>query len=307
MDKKMFLAGATGLLGSNIMVHPDIVHNIIANYHTRKIQEKTEKLDTSNLDLENYEVLNSYFYKNDFELIINCVAFTNVDGCEQDKSRADRENVKITENLACIAEKYGIKLVHISTDHLFDGSEAMLDENANPSPVNEYARTKLKAEQSVLNECPNALIVRTNFYGWGPSHRQSFSDWIITSLKNNTKISMYNDIFSTPIYVQTLITLIFKLISLDETGIYNIVGSERISKYEFGLKIANKFNLSKKLISEATYDASTCTTERPDDMSLSNKKLSEILSVSIEVADQGIEKMFNDQKNKMNEQIKNLY
>jgi dTDP-4-dehydrorhamnose reductase len=134
------------------------------------------------LDLTSFKVVDSALRDFQPDVVIHTVGLTSVDGCEADPSLAYRLNVEAANYTARSARALGAKLVHISTDHLFNGTEPWRREEDAPYPLNMYATTKLQAEEVVLQACPDALVIRTNFFGWGTSIRASFSDWIINSL-----------------------------------------------------------------------------------------------------------------------------
>ncbi|NBP06440.1 MAG: SDR family NAD(P)-dependent oxidoreductase, partial [Bacteroidetes bacterium] len=128
--------------------------------------------------------------------------------------------------------------MHISTDHLFSGDNALVDESFPVSPINIYGLTKAEAELRVLEENPEALVIRTNFYGWGTSYRQSFSDFIIRTLRAGRKLELFEDVFFTPILAEVVAQTICDLMAKNAKGIFNIVGSQRLSKFDFGLRVA---------------------------------------------------------------------
>ncbi len=121
--------------------------------------------------------------------------------------------------------------------------------------------------------CPGALILRTNFYGWGHCNRKSFTDWIIEQLRVGQKINVFNDVFYTPILISNFVNVAHQLIDRSAAGIYNAVGSERLSKYDFALSVARVFNLPEELLLEASIDDAKHLVIRPRDMSLSNSKV----------------------------------
>ena len=149
----------------------------------------------------------------------------------------------------------------------------MYDELTNVSTLNTYAKTKFEGECNVLKINKNALVIRTNFFGWGPTYKESFSDFIINHLKLKRNISLFSDVYYTPILVSELANAIEKLIKKNCCGIYNVVSDERISKLDFGLKIASEFSLDKKLISSVSINSRNDLVDRPTEMSLSNDKL----------------------------------
>ena len=95
---------------------------------------------------------------------------------------------------------------------------------------------------------PSALVIRTNFFGWGPPHRPSFSDFVINSLTLGKRVGLFSDVFFTPLLIQLLVEEVHELIDLDLAGIYNVVGDERLSKFDFGRQIANFVDLDSSLI-----------------------------------------------------------
>ena len=125
------------------------------------------------------------------------------------------------------------------------------------------------------------MIIRTNFFGWGTNYRSSFSDFILQKLRDNEEVFLCKDIFFTPILIDYLVFGVNKLVKLNRSGIYNIVGNERLSKHEFGLKIANTFDLNASLIKPIIYNDKINSLQKPKDMSLSNTKLSKTIGNEI--------------------------
>jgi len=214
------------------------------------------------------------------DLIIHCAGITSVDQCEQNPTDALFVNAQIARTVAECAARQSRRLVHISTDHLFSGQEQMYSEDALPQPLNEYARSKLLAEQWVVQVCPTALILRTNFFGWGHAGRQSFSDWVIYGLREGRTLSMFADVYFTPILADALALSAHRLASIGAHGVFNLVGGERLSKYAFGLRLARIFGLSQDLIRPSQLAQSQLTAKRPLDMSLDNRLLINVLGES---------------------------
>ena len=109
------------------------------------------------------------------DIVINCIGQTNVETCEANPKLAEFANIEIAGNISKACGSCGIKLVHISTDHLFDGQESFVSELTPYSPLNNYGISKSKeGEQEVLKNNSDAIIIRTNFFGSGPSYKASF-------------------------------------------------------------------------------------------------------------------------------------
>jgi dTDP-4-dehydrorhamnose reductase len=221
------------------------------------------------------------------DVVVHTAGLTNVDECQLNSQLAYHVNCELTANVAFACAKAGAKLVYISTDHLFSGQSPLSSEDSSTQPANIYAESKLCAEHEVTSLNPEALIIRTNFFGWGHQFRQSFSDWIYSNISNNKEITLFDDVYFTPILIDSLTTYIHELLALNVNGIFNVVSDERISKYAFGLLLCEKFGLSSHLIKRGNISSIKLLAPRPNDMSLSNKKLKQILGVgSVSVSNQ---------------------
>lgn len=243
MKKKVLLLGGSSLIAyawCNELIDKDFV---ILGIHNRL--PELDGFKTVNINFNNLEnQLNDL----GVEIIINFIGYTNVENCEINPDKAKEINIQIPNLISKACKALSIKLVHISTDHLFDGENKYYNEKSRVKPLNFYAKTKYQGETKVLNSNSDALVVRTNFFACGPSYRESFSDYIINSLKSKKKISLFSDVFYTPIIVSELARVIEKLIEKKCCGIYNVVSNERISKLDFGIMIANEFSFDSKLI-----------------------------------------------------------
>lgn len=211
------------------------------------------------------------------QVIVHSAALTDVDACERDPKRAWALNVEATRNIARAAHSQGAKLIHISTDQLWDGRRAMLDEDVLPAPLNVYGRTKAEAERVTLGEAPDALVLRTNFFGRGRPRRATFSDWVEDGLRHGRKLTMFTDVFFTPITMELLCPIIVEMARRGASGIYHAVGCERLSKFDFGVRLAKTFGYdSAAIVPTAVADAALAA-PRPNDMSLSSDKIARFL------------------------------
>ena len=204
------------------------------------------------------------------DTVVHTVGLTNVDECERDAERARHVNAELAGNVARATRCAGIRLIHISTDHLFAGNRPLCAEADSPQPLNVYARTKLEAEQCVLAAHPVALVVRTNFFGWGPRTRRSFSDWILDNLRAGREITLFDDVYFTPILIEALAHSAHDLLDRGCHGVINVAGDERISKYEFGRRLAQRFMLDIDLLRRGSMADAKLAASRPADMSLDN-------------------------------------
>ena len=254
-------------------------HDVILGVHHRCVQlpgAHSQKLSLESVDnfLKNLDLIQP-------DYVVHAAGLASVELCEEKPDLAHHVNVELAENVARACALRGIQLAHISTDHLFPGDLALLSEDANTNPVNVYGKTKAKAELCVQNIHPEALVIRTNFYGWGTSYRQSFSDWVLSNLRKNHPITLFNDIFYTPIYIERLVQIVHQLFEKFAAGTFHLVGDERVSKYEFAMQLASIFDLNNELISIGSINSQPNFVVRPHDMSLSNAKVSKELDILV--------------------------
>lgn len=251
------------------------VHAVNLAMHTRKIT--LPNVRSIDVDLESVDAIRRVLNELDIDTVIHAAAMTDIEACEADPLRARHVNVTLTGNVAQASANHGATLVHISTDHLFDGSKMMREEGEPVAPVNVYARTKAEAEDVASDTCPAALIIRTNFYGWSTPYRSSFSDTILASLHAMRPITLFEDVYYTPILIDVLAEATHELLVRQQTGVFNIVGDERISKFDFGMRIAAEFGLDSSLIHPSSLSQRQDLTPRPIEMSLSNRKVCHVL------------------------------
>ena len=233
------------------------------------------------LDLDNAEEFRRQIAFLSPDLIVHAAGLTSVDHCEQDPELAHQSNVVIAKNVAVAAAASNVPLIHISTDHLFSGSDAFYLEDDELSPLNEYGRSKALAEYWVGAVNPDALIIRTNFFGWGHRKRQSFSDWLLSGLREKKPLSLFNDVFYTPILADVLAKIVHRLVLKRASGIFNVVGDQRLSKYEFGLLLAACFGEPPNFLLADNVANARLAAERPKDMSLDNSKTSLMLGEAL--------------------------
>ena len=304
MFSRIFITGGSGLLGLNIILENILHSKILATVNKRDI--KILEIDTLKLNFKNRGSLEKKIQEFNPGLIINAAGITDVDFCESNEDAAYDINANFAGEIADIANNLGIKFLHISTDHLFDGLSAYISEDSATTPLNIYGSSKALGEEKVLRHNKDALVIRCNFFGWGPSYKPSFSDFIYNNLTNNKSINLYEDIFYTPCSTSSLIDASFELVRMDAKGIFNIVGSDRLSKLNFGIKLANSFNLNQDLIKNIPHSSLNHIAKRPSDMSLSNKKLINLLKYDLGDASKNIDILKNQINTNLYKKIKNI-
>ncbi len=290
MRQRVLLTGGAGLLALNWALATRDRFAVVLGLHQRNVV--LGGIECQPLDLESVEQLIRSLTIIKPDIVIHAAGMTSVELCERDPARAYQVNVELARNVASACVSLALPMVHISTDHLFRGDTSFYDENAPISPLNVYGASKAAAEMEVMSVFPRALVVRTNFYAWGPAYRKSFSDWIVDSLSAGRKITLFDDVFYTPILASRLAYAVHALVDRDAAGIFHVVGDGRVSKYEFGLRLASRFGLDASLISAGSIDASAALVRRPHDMSLSNRKASLCLGEVLGSVDEHLDSLY---------------
>ena len=184
---------------------------------------------------------------------------SNVDYCESHKGEAKKVNVDAVMKIFEICEELDCKLIHISSDSVFDGTKkSPYVEDDKPKPINFYGKTKLDGEKIVLKN-PNNLVVRASvLYGWLPDYlvkipsssmkHNNFAQWLIQNLKNHKDVNIITDEISSPILADDLANSIIHLVHGGFNGLYHSSPPIQISRFDFSIKIASNLGLDEKLI-----------------------------------------------------------
>ncbi|MFZ0183902.1 MAG: SDR family oxidoreductase [Nitrosotalea sp.] len=233
----------------------------------------THKLD---LDICSIESIEKTVEKTQPDCIINCAALTNLDQIESSPTAAYAVNSQGAKNVAIVSLKKKIKLIHISTDSVFDGKKGMYDENDLPNPINEYAKSKKIGEDFIREIYGDAIMVRTNFYGNNQEGKFLFN-WILKNLQQKKSITGFDDVIFNPLEIENLSAMIIELTNKDLGGLIHLSSDEIMSKYQFAKKIAHTMQLDENLIKMGKVEEANFIAKRPLNTSLSNKKARKIL------------------------------
>ena len=278
---KVLVTGKNGQLGQSIkkIVDEKKITNL-SNYNFTFIGREE-------LNLEYIDSIRSYFDVNEFNIIINCAAYTKVDKAEENQKQANLINHTAVKELATIAKTKNIKLIHISTDFVFNGlNNKPYTENDATSPLNIYGETKLAGEKAVMSiSKSNSLIIRT---GWLYSEfGNNFVKTILNLAKKNDALDIVSDQFGTPTYAYDLAFLILYIITTDKflennksSEILHYSNEGKSSWYDFAKEIIGISGINCQLNPIGAKDYPLAA-KRPNYSILSSKKVSEEYDVSI--------------------------
>jgi dTDP-4-dehydrorhamnose reductase len=236
---KVFIAGASGLVGSNCLQHFTEQGWEVKGTHLSYAQPDTVYYNTLDLKhADNFDVLS---YKPD--VIVHCGAMTHVDYCETHEDESYAQTVQSTKNLIAVAKACGAKFVYISTDYVFDGVNGPYREDAPVNPLSVYARHKLEAEQLSLSELENTLVLRvTNVYG-NEARGKNFVARIVDQCKNKQKLTLKlpYDQYASPTNAWDIARAMFVLLHDNKTGIYHTGSTDYMNRVELALRVLSYF------------------------------------------------------------------
>ena len=243
---RYLVTGASGLLGLNFSLQESDTHSIVGVVNQNSIGDVPFEVKT--LDLSDPEVLEPLIDEVKPDVVLNCAAIANLEACEQNPEMAWKLNAELPGNLSKLALRKGYKLVHISTDAVFDGIKGDYREEDETHPINIYAETKYQGERKVAESCKDALIARVNFYGFSLNSRRSLVEFFINNFKAGKEMKGFTDVFFCPLMVLDLADLLEKMVNHNLCGLYHVISSECLSKYDFGIRVARSFGFDENLI-----------------------------------------------------------
>lgn len=279
--KKILVTGANGQLGSELAV-------LSSNYP----QYEWVFADRTQITLDDLDILKVQLNQIQPDVIFNCGAYTAVDKAEAEKELAFTINDSAVELVAKYTQENNAKLIHISTDYVFDGTSSIaLNENEDTNPVNVYGASKRAGEIACLKENPNSIIIRTS---WVYSKfGNNFVKTMQRLMQEREAINVVNDQIGSPTYAADLAQAMIDILEFPEwtPGIYNYSNEGEISWYEFALSIKQFGGYSCNVggISSASYPTPA---KRPEFSLLDKKKIKTIYNLDIPNYKESLKKMF---------------
>lgn len=268
---KILITGSKGQLGNELK---DIINKGYSEIG--KVSEGIKNSQVFDLDVDKLDITDLKSVKNILntikpDVVINCAAATNVDGCESDEDFAFKVNALGPRNLAIVCEEIGARLVQVSTDYVFSGvGEKPLTEYDLTAPYSVYGKTKLLGENYVREFCSKYYIVRTAWlYGY-VGH--NFVYTMRRLGKEKDSINVVNDQIGNPTHANDLAYHILKLIETDEYGVYHCTGKGECSWYDFA-KMIIELSGEECIVNPCTSEEYKTPAKRPEYSSLDNMML----------------------------------
>jgi len=267
----LLVTGGSGFLGAHLTIRSRHKHDVVATYFNNRIG--VPGVTWKPIDLSDSAATQDFIFEIQPDFIINCAAETNVDRCEENHELAYRLNRDAAANVAMAAKDVGAKLIHISTDAVFDGSRGGYREEDTPAPINVYGKSKLEGERAVLEIFPAALILRTNFFGLAIGHKKGLAAWFLENLEAERTCGGFSDVLISPVLVDELANLVLGLVSSNAQGVFHAGGIDCLSKLDFGRRLARCFGLNPDLIIPASVAEAGLPALRPQKICLDSSKL----------------------------------
>ena len=257
---QILLLGGSGILGSEILRY--------LNAESHEYVAPT----SSDLDITDKEQLFKFISELKPSWIINCAAWTNVDGTESSFKEAREINSIAVGNLGTAAGLFGCKVIHVSTDYVFDGeSSKPYDESSPVKPVNRYGESKLQGENSLLLAAPDSYVIRTSWL-YGTSGK-NFVKTIAGKAVRNEEAKVVNDQVGSPTSARDLAGAIMSIVGKQpEPGVYNYSNDGSCSWFEFAQRIYERVGANPSLVLPISSDSLNLLAKRPRFSLLSKEK-----------------------------------
>ena len=285
MRERILITGSNGLLGQKLVNFFSIGDKYEVFALSRgENRNSTDRVYTYyNIDVTDFNKLNIIVNDIQPNFIINTAAMTNVDECDEKKEECDIVNVELVKNLVLFCEKNNTHLIHISTDFIFDGKDGPYKETDTPNPLSHYGHTKLKSEGIIVNAKIKYTIIRTILvYGIVDNmSRNNIILWIKDSIENKKIVTIIDDQFRMPTFVDDLAMACLSVVQKKAQGIFNVSSNKLISIYDMAIEIANAFNLDKSYIKRISTGELNQKAKRPAITGFNLEKANKILNLPL--------------------------
>lgn len=287
----ILVTGASGLLGLNLALEAARSgHQVFGIVNSHALL--TDAFQVIVADLLAPGALERLLEETRPDWVIHCAALAEVDACEANPGLARQLNSDLPGKLAKIVARGGARLVYISTDAVFDGQRGDYSEIDPPNPLSVYAQTKLAGERAVAKEDPDAIIARVNLYGWSLSGKRSLAEFFFYNLQAKKPVKGFTDVFFCPLLVNDLAYILLKMLSAGLSGLYHVVSSQGISKFDFGVALARRFGLDETLIAPTLVEHGGLQAARSPRLTLRSDKLALALGEPLPPLSPGLERFY---------------
>jgi dTDP-4-dehydrorhamnose reductase len=287
---RILITGASGLLGVNVAYEASQQNQVIGV--ANRLAYQSERFDLITQNLLAPGAVEALIDKVEPDWVIHCAALANLEACEANPQLAHQLNSELPGKLAAIVARGGARLLHVSTDAVFDGTRGDYNEADIPNPLSVYAQTKLAGEYAVAEANPDAIIARLNLFGWSLTGKRSLAEFFFNSLQAGNQVFGFTDVYFCPLLANHLAQIFIHMLEADLHGLYHLVSSTASSKYDFGVEIAQRFGFDATLITPTSVTQSGLTAARSPNLTLSNDKLKSALKTPLPDLKDGLDRFY---------------
>jgi dTDP-4-dehydrorhamnose reductase len=264
---KVIITGSNGLLGQsllNLLLNEKNKYEVFG-FSKGNNRSRREDFEYISIDITDKNLLHEVINKIKPNFIINTAAMTNVDDCESQKEACNTLNVKVVQWLSEVSKELNAHIIHLSTDFIFDGKKGNYKETDIPNPLNYYGVTKLKSEEILrASNCSHTILRTILVYGQVfDMSRSNIVLWVKKMLEAKKEITIVDDQYRMPTYVEDLALACKIAMDKKATGIFHISSKKLLSVYELTKQIAEVFQLDKNLIKPISTSILNQTAPRP--------------------------------------------
>jgi dTDP-4-dehydrorhamnose reductase len=278
---KILITGGSGLLGKSLIETRKHGCEIVATYIGNYTMQDVDSIRYEKLDIRNKEDHDRLFKEFKPDVAIHTAGVGSPDYAEQHREESHNINIGGARNILSCCEKHDSKLIFISSNGIYDGEKAPYSEEDRAKPINYYGEIKLKTEEMIMDAgITHAIIRPILMYGWNhPFERSNIATYCLARMTEGEKVSVYEDVFLTPLFSHSCAKAIWKVIEEDKYDIFNIAGAERSSIYQMIRKMADIFGLNSELIEPVRQGHFNELVKRPRDTSFRTTKMRDVLGI----------------------------
>lgn len=284
---RVAVTGSAGLLGGTLVRQfRDAGLQVVAHVHRHAIT--LDGVHVIRGDLRHDDpVLIEAIERSDW--MVHAAAATNVDWCEDHPAETYALNADMPERLARLCRRSDTRMIYISTDAVYDGEKNVPHTEDDPvHPITVYAEAKYQGELNVLHECPNAVVIRTNIYGWNVRNKKSLAEWMLDKLLRHEYLPGFHDVVFSPVLTNHLSDILLRIMKRRRQGIFNVGACDHCSKYAFAVQLAEHFDLDASVIRPVRAADVHLKARRPRFLGLNVEKVEQALDMSMPSIGAGI-------------------
>jgi dTDP-4-dehydrorhamnose reductase len=266
--RRILITGANGLLGQQLVRVMGAAprYDVLATGREREPRFSGGSCGYARLDITDSEALRQTFVDFTPDVVVNCAALTQVDDCEEHRRKCWQVNADAVEEMASLCRTGGSRLIQVSTDFVFSGTDGPYDEDARPNPVNYYGRSKLAAENHARAAGHQRWAIARTVLVYGAGRRLSRDNivlWLIDRMSRGKTVRMVTDQYRTPTYAPDLADGVERIVRFGKSGVYHLSGRECMSIFEMAKRVAEFFGFDPSLVQPTDASSFTQPADRP--------------------------------------------